>query len=124
MPYVRGNNDEYVGIAIPERIKADGRWELIRRSDRQALPGALRRLGKIDFCHYDSDKTYSGRMWAYPKLWSALKEGGCFVSDDINDNVGFRDFAELVGVSPIVVRVPEEKGVKYVGVLIKPARES
>jgi predicted O-methyltransferase YrrM len=124
MPYLRANNDAYVGIAIPERFKTADRWELIRRSDRQALPGALRRLGQIDFCHYDSDKTYGGRMWAYPRLWRALSGGGIFISDDIGDDVGFRDFSEMVGAEPVVVRIDQEGGPKYVGILVKPAAAS
>lgn len=121
MPYLRANNDAYVGIAIPDRLKIRGCWELIRRSDRQALPGALKRLGNIDFCHYDSDKTYVGRMWAYPRLWRALVDGGLFISDDIGDDVGFRDFSERVGAEPMVVRIDQEGGPKYVGILVKPA---
>jgi len=120
MPYVRADSDSYVGIAVPEELKSGNRWELIRRADRQALPGALRRLHGIDFCHYDSDKTYAGRMWAYPRLWAALRAGGCFVSDDIGDNVGFRDFAEHIGVSPVVVRAPHGGKARYAGILVKP----
>lgn len=122
MPYLRENNDSYVGIAIPEDLKKGGRWRLIRRADRQALPGALRSLGEIDFCHYDSDKTYAGRMWAYPQLWKSLRAGGCFMSDDISDNLGFRDFAELIGIEPMVVKVPEGGKDRFVGFLVKPSQ--
>lgn len=117
MPYVRGNNDSYVGLVVPERLKS--RWELVRLSDRQALPRAIRELGTIDVCHYDSDKTYAGRMWAYPLLWAALRPGGCFISDDIDDNVGFRDFALKIGVEPIVVRIANDEQSKFVGILVK-----
>ena len=67
-------------------------------------------------CHYDSDKSYSGRMWTYPRLWHALRPEGLFISDDIGDNMGFADFARSVAIEPIVVR----SGEKYVGILIKP----
>ena len=46
----------------------------------------------LDLCHYDSDKSYYGRRWAYPKLWEALKTGGIFISDDIQDNWAFKEF--------------------------------
>ena len=33
---------------------------------------------KFDFCHYDSDKSYQGRMFAYNKIWKNLKKKGIF----------------------------------------------
>ena len=117
MPYVRGKNDPYVGCVVPDDLKKC--WEIIKLSDLQALPQALNKLSVIDLCHYDSDKTYRGRLWAYPKLWSALKKGGCFISDDIGDNVGFRDFARQLGLKPIVVRLKTVATTTYVGILIK-----
>ena len=74
----------------------------------------------IDLCHYDSDKTYVGRMWAYDLLWDALEPGGFFVSDDIGDNDVFRVFAKSVAAEPIVVESERyDANVKYVGVLRK-----
>jgi hypothetical protein len=117
MPYVRGNNDSHVGLVVPERLR--GHWKLIRLADRQGLPAALGELGQLDFCHYDSDKSEAGRRWAYPLIWKALRPGARLISDDINDNVGFRDYAASLGLEPLIIRVPEPTGVKYVGVLTK-----
>lgn len=117
MPYLRVDNDDFVGLVVPDRLR--DRWELLRRADRQVLPGALHKLGTIDLCHYDSDKSYSGRMWAYPLLWKALRPGGVFISDDIDDNLGFRDYAAQIGMDPIVVRVSNDSQSKFVGILIK-----
>lgn len=119
MPYVQGANDPYVGCVVYEPAWRK-KWTLIRRSDRQALPKAVGALGTIDICHYDSDKTARGRMWAYPILWKAIRSGGYFISDDINDNWGFRDFAAIVKATPTVIRVATEDNEKFVGVLIKP----
>ena len=46
----------------------------------------------------------------------ALASGGLFISDDIQDNFGFRDFAARLGLTPAVV----ESSGKYVGLLRKP----
>lgn len=113
LPYIGLNNDPYVGCVIPDFLKS--KWKLIRQADRQALPVALSEFEKIDLCHYDSDKSYHGRWWAYPKLWEALNEGGFFVSDDINDNMAFVEFCQNVKREPIVV----EFGGKYLGVIRK-----
>lgn len=114
MPYVGMNNDEYVGCAVPESLR--GPWTLSKTSDRQGIPRGLRELGAIDICHYDSDKSYQGRMWAYPILWQALRSGGIFVSDDINDNVAFRDFCAGLKIDPVIFSVHG----KFVGMMTKP----
>ncbi len=114
MPYIKMNNDDYVGCIIPENLKF--KWELQRLPDVKGIPLALKKLNNsIDFCHYDSDKSYTGRMWASPLLWKALKKGGLFVADDINDNLAFRHFCESVYRTPVII---EHLG-KYVGVVVK-----
>lgn len=113
MPYPKMNNEAYVGCVIPEVLKVN--WKLIRKPDQQALPNTLKKLGQIDLCHYDSDKTYAGRMWAYPILWKYLNTGGIFISDDINDNIAFKDFCEEAHLSPIIVKFQS----KFIGVLVK-----
>jgi len=113
MPYPELNNDSYVGCVVPQELRSQ--WKLIRSADRQALPKAVKLFQQIDLCHYDSDKSYDGRMWAYPLLWSTLRPGGFFISDDIVDNVAFRDFSNAVGAHPMVIR----KGGGYIGVLVK-----
>jgi len=118
MPYAKMDGKDYVGSVVPDHLKL--KWELIRLPDRQGLPIAIDKLKKIDICHYDSDKSYRGRMWAYPKLWQSLKPGGIFISDDIGDNFAFRDFALKIKKKPIVIASEADKNVsKFVGILIK-----
>jgi predicted O-methyltransferase YrrM len=114
MPYPKLNNDEFVGCVVPENLRAG--WTLLRYADREGVPKALRLLGGIDLCHYDSDKRYRSRMWAYPRLWAALRPGGLLISDDIGDNVAFRDYCRQLAAEPVIVSIDR----KYVGVLIKP----
>jgi hypothetical protein len=114
MPYPGRGNEEYVGCVVPEDFTA--LWKIIRLPDRGGLPLALAELNVIDVCHYDSDKSYEGRMWAYPLLWSALRPGGVLISDDIGDNLAFRDFSQSVALDPVVIAFKN----KYSGVLVKP----
>ncbi|MEO5650312.1 MAG: class I SAM-dependent methyltransferase [Ginsengibacter sp.] len=114
MPYVSMNNEDYVGCIIPENLK--DKWELQRLPDVNGIPLALKKLNNtIDFCHYDSDKSYTGRMWATPLLWNALTKNCFLVADDINDNLAFKHFCESVNRTPVII---EHSG-KYVGVIIK-----
>lgn len=93
MPYAKLDNEPYVGIVVPEELRK--RWTLIREPDRNGIKKAIAALGgQIDLCHYDSDKSYVGRSYGFPLLWDALRPGGIFISDDIQDNFGFRDFCE------------------------------
>jgi predicted O-methyltransferase YrrM len=115
MPYCNLNNDSYVGCVVPHNLR--NFWELVRLPDRDSLPRAIKTLGQLDMCHYDSDKSYDGRCWAYPLLWNAIRVGGVFISDDIGDNVGFRDFSESIGAEPVIVLWDD----KYIGVIVKEA---
>ena len=114
MPYVNMGNEPYVGIAVHPDLKSN--WKLIRKADRQGIPEAVSHFGgQLDLVHYDSDKSYSGRMWAYPILWRALAKGGVFISDDIQDNVGFMEFCQSVSVPYYIYKSDE----KYVGIILK-----
>ncbi len=120
-PYGAADSEAYVGCVVPPWLRST--WRLLRGADREMLPVAVRDLGTIDMCHYDSDKSYGGRRWAYALLWDALRTGGCFVSDDVGDNFAFRDFCAELGREPVVVRPPHVGGtVKYVGVVMKTER--
>ena len=114
LPYAGLNNEDFVGCVVPEELH--NYWMLLRGLDRQRVPEAIKLVGTMDLCHYDSDKSYSGRMWTYPRLWSALRSGGIFISDDIGDNMGFADFADKVAIKPVIVH----SGGKYMGILVKP----
>ena len=115
MPYPKAGNEADVGIVVPDEWRA--RWTLIREPDRNGVRKALARFGgEIDLAHFDSDKTYVGRMFAFPLLWRALRSGGLFISDDIQDNFGFRDFCAQQGVKFAIT----ESGGKFVGVCRKP----
>ena len=112
-PHLHPKNSEYVGVVVPEKLKS--RWSIIRRRDKKALPAAIKEMPSIDLCHYDSDKSYTGRMFAYPILWKALKEGGIFISDDVADNQAFRIFCERIKVTPIIAKTKY----RYIGIIFK-----
>lgn len=116
MPYPKAGNEAYVGIVVPREWR--DRWTLIRKPDRNGVIKAIQLFdGVIDLAHFDSDKSYAGRMYAFPLLWRALRLGGLFISDDIQDNFGFRDFAASLGLP---FAVTESDG-KYVGIIAKSA---
>lgn len=117
-PNLRDQRD--VGIVVAEAQRR--LWTLERSPDAVGLPRVLADAPALDLCHYDSDKAYEGRLLSYPRLWSRLRPGGVFMSDDIGDNTAFRDFAAEIGVVPMVVRAPGSgsSGERYVGLIRKP----
>lgn len=114
MPYIMQNQSEdFVGCVIPKKYKNN--WDLYRFADKESLPKIFARADSLDVVHYDSDKTYDGRIWAYTLLLDKLRKGGIFMSDDIGDNAAFKDFCKSKGLSPHIV----EFDGKYAGVVIK-----
>lgn len=114
MPYPKMGNEKSVGIVVPEYLKK--RWSLIREPDRRGIIKAIKIAGgEIDLCHYDSDKNWWGRAYAFPLLWSALKHGGLFISDDIQDNMFFAEFVTSKSIPYAVIKTNE----KFVGIMRK-----
>ncbi|APO78935.1 SAM-dependent methyltransferase protein (plasmid) [Rhizobium etli 8C-3] len=116
-PYLRLGSEKHVGAAVPLHLRSC--WELIREADRSGIGKALGRLHPLDMCHYDSDKSYSGRMFGYSRLWQALRSGGVFISDDIQDNLAFFHFSETVQHKYSVVKSRN----KYIGFMVKTSPE-
>src|SRR6185295_5950908 len=113
MPYAKMGNEDYVGIVVPPELKSH--WTLLRESDVSGLPKALKNQPYLDLVHYDSDKSYLGRMTSYPALYDKLRTGGVFISDDINDNLAFKHFCEQHQKRPVITQFEN----KYVGIFIK-----
>ena len=115
MPYPTKNNENDVGIVVPHYLRKN--WYLIRKPDNPGIMDALKMIGeKIDLCHYDSDKSWWGRHYAYPILWESLKSKGLFISDDIQDNLYFYEFVKGKSLKYAIVKIEE----KFVGLILKP----
>jgi predicted O-methyltransferase YrrM len=113
MPYLGQDGDQYVGYVVPENLKKQ--WELFRFADRESLPKIFEKNKEFDVVHYDSDKAYNGMIWAYGELYSHLRKGGVFISDDINDNAAFQDFCQSKNIQPTIVSFED----KFIGVFVK-----
>jgi hypothetical protein len=113
-----GNYDEFVGCVVPSDLTAQ--WSVVRLPDRQALPDAISRLRPLDPCHYDSDKSYEGRMWptrSYGMRFAWEESSYRTISQD---NVAFHEFSQRVSVNPSVIRTSDpDVGEKFIGLLVK-----
>ncbi len=113
MPYLAQDGDRYVGCIVPHHLK--NYWKLFRFADKESLPKIFAENLSVDVFHYDSDKSYNGRMWAYEEVYKRLKPGAVFISDDIGDNSAYQDFCENNMIQTTVV---EYEG-KYIGLFVK-----
>ena len=69
----------------------------------------------LKYKFYDSDKSIQGREKNYPKLWDMLNNGGIFISDDINDNMSFFKFCDVINKKPLVIKYKK----KFQGIILK-----
>ncbi|MDB0016110.1 class I SAM-dependent methyltransferase, partial [Alphaproteobacteria bacterium] len=92
-PYFRIKNPEqFIGLLVPEELKK--KWVLDTRGDRVALPNILSKVVTVDLFHYDSDKSQSGKRFAYEILKSRMSPKHIIVFDDIQNDVFFKELAD------------------------------
>mgnify|MGYP002336253044 CR=1 FL=1 len=84
---------QYVGILVDDGLK--DRWQLHVDGDEFALPRIMADLPQVDIFHYDSDKSRSGRQFAYDLV--APKLTGPLLYDDIQNDSSFRELVERLG---------------------------
>ena len=76
---------------------------------------AMNRATKFSNYFLNSDKSYYGRCWSQPLIYKALRKGGVFISDDVEDNLAFKEFVEDNNYKFFVVEFEN----KYVGIVPK-----
>ncbi|MSR78250.1 MAG: glycosyltransferase [Candidatus Omnitrophica bacterium] len=112
LPYLSYlNAEKYVGYLVPSNLRY--RWKLDMSGDRKALAAILSEIDKIDFFHYDSDKSYQGREFALHQITPKLSEKGVMMMDDIQNNSQFMDYSGKGNICPHIF---EFKG-KWTGLL-------
>jgi predicted O-methyltransferase YrrM len=89
-PPLAMGSDDYVGICIPDALKAN--HTLIRGDARSKLPALLASLGKIDMFIHDSDHSYNHMRFELGLAFRHLRTPGVIISDDVNRNAAFHEF--------------------------------
>jgi len=110
LPYPdREGSRNVIGILVEETLKQ--RWTLCVDGDLECLPRFVDHCEGIDLFHYDSNKSYKGRVFAWNAVKASLSNDSLVIYDDIQDNFHFRDLVQELGVE---FRVFEFEG-KYIG---------
>ena len=112
LPYIRFEDSRgYIGLLVEERLHP--RWHLLDAGDRHNLPRLLQMMNeRIDIFHYDSDKSYAGRAFAYKLIREHLASEAVVIFDDVQDNSHFLDLVRVTDRPFHIFR----HGRKYVGV--------
>lgn len=113
-PYPTKKNSEMkIGMMVSEGLKT--RWSLYIQGDRKNLSRIGKEIsGTIDFVHYDSDKSYSGRLRWWNTLQPLLKSEFIFIFDDIEDNTMFKNLVAQKKYKFFVIGYRE----KYLGIVM------
>jgi predicted O-methyltransferase YrrM len=90
---------EEPGFLIPRDLKK--RWTFHSGKTQDILIDVLRKLEHIDVFFHDSEHTFENMIFEYDLSWPYIKEGGMLLSDNVNQNRAFFDFAREVGRKPV-----------------------
>lgn len=108
------NSEQFVGIVVPKTLKDKTGWEPYLDGDENNLPKIVKKIVSVDLLHYDSDKSYRGRVRALSILEPKMNEHSIIVFDDIHENEHFRDYSATRTSSEVhVFRFRN----KYIGVI-------
>ena len=99
-----GRHEMESGWVVPRGLKK--RWRLFIGKSKDRLPPLLKDLGQIDLFLHDSEHSYENMMREYEMAWSHLSHNGVLLSDDVNLNSAFFDFAKRVTCRPILILYP------------------
>lgn len=87
LPPLGENADGFVGCFVPGPLLA--RWQLLRGTSRQRLPGLVQSLAGVDLFVHDSLHTYRNITFELATVMPYLKHPAAIVVDDIGGNGAF-----------------------------------
>jgi predicted O-methyltransferase YrrM len=117
LPPLGSDGDRFVGWAVTDG-SSKSRWQLHRGVSGKILPALLQRTGPVDVFIHDSLHTYRNMRLEFELVWPHMPPGGVLISDDIQGNAAFQDFANRSDAAFRVAMRELEKD-SLLGVLVK-----
>lgn len=92
-----------VGELVPLGLRK--RWKLIIDTPDKVLDVAIRTVAdkRIDIFMHDSDHSYEGMAREFNLVKNNMSTNGIILSDDIEENNAFIDFAHSIGSDPEII---------------------
>ena len=103
---------QYIGFLVESELKKN--WKLFTEGDKINIANIKKEVSSIDIFHYDSDKSYNGRVFALKQLGSLFHAGTVIIFDDIQDNSHFHDYVQEKKIKEYYIFKFENK---YVGII-------
>jgi hypothetical protein len=116
LPPLAEGADDQVGCLVPADLRS--RWHLLRGRTRHLLPPLVTRLPAIDIFLHDSLHTYRNISREFQTVWPKLPAGGVLLSDDVNMNRAFENFANRQDIALALTSKEEDKDSVF-GAIIK-----
>lgn len=79
------------GWAIPDGLRHRHHQRLGDAKD--LLPAILKEVNSVEVFIHDSDHSYEHMKWEFSTAWPHIAPGGVLLSDDIDTNTAFEEFA-------------------------------
>ena len=106
------NPVKIVGALVDKKLRVN--WSLYLKGDKENLKLIKTKINKIDLIHYDSEKRYHGREYAFNYLDKLIGTDTIIVMDDIQDNSFFYDYLKKKKIKNFKIFQYERK---YVGLI-------
>jgi hypothetical protein len=113
--YLGRNGNAHVGIAVPDELRKG--WILPEARTGAPCRAFLKNSAHLIWSTTTPIRGYNGRLWAYSLIWHHLRPRGLLISDDVQNNIAFFDFARMIDASSMVIHNPTE--LKFAGLLRK-----
>ena len=93
--------DSDVGALVPKRLHSH--WDLQVGEPRTILSSTLNKYNKIDIFLHDSIHSFIQMFGDFAMVEPHMAENGIILSDDVNENGAFLQFADRIGVKPKII---------------------
>lgn len=84
------------------------RWHLKVGNPKTIFAKTLKHVVTIDIFLHDSDHSYKTMRYEYNAVLGKLSKNGVILSDDVNGNAAFMEFAKQLNAKPILIRSKEK----------------
>jgi len=85
-----------VGVVVPDELKSNWDLKIFENDVKNSFKKLVSSIPEIDMFLHDSDHTYNWQYFEYSTVLNKIKEGGLFMSDDVDNSYAFIDFYKKI----------------------------
>ena len=108
LPPILERHARWVGLFVPQNLRA--RWTLHLGASRRVLPDLLKKVRPVGLFIHDSLHTQRNMAWEFATATPYLASRAAVLSDDVERNHAFEDWARKTATRWALVREVERPG--------------